>query len=145
MGRRGSTTIRTTCSADMNTAAPKTGNARNKASHWRTVTRGISPAQRNLADQMPSSRDRVAPSNKSPGDSEAEITSQKAKIAVLAPSTRETRELVPHGPRVSCRTGVPLACMLWTPAAPWRSEEHTSELQSLRRTSYAVFCLKKKK
>src|SRR3546814_3093143 len=29
----------------------------------------------------------------------------------------------------------------WTP----RSEEHTSELQSLMRTSYAVFCLKKKK
>src|SRR3546814_3088816 len=29
------------------------------------------------------------------------------------------------------------------PATP-RSEEHTSELQSLMRTSYAVFCLKKK-
>src|SRR3546814_2870742 len=35
--------------------------------------------------------------------------------------------------------------------APWRrgrldrSEEHTSELQSLMRNSYAVFCLKKKK
>src|SRR3546814_2976524 len=28
--------------------------------------------------------------------------------------------------------------------AVWRSEEHTSELQSLMRTSYAVFCLKKK-
>src|SRR3546814_10554251 len=27
----------------------------------------------------------------------------------------------------------------------FRSEEHTSELQSLMRTSYAVFCLKKKK
>src|SRR3546814_2300946 len=27
---------------------------------------------------------------------------------------------------------------------PPRSEEHTSELQSLMRTSYAVFCLKKK-
>src|SRR3546814_1827739 len=26
-----------------------------------------------------------------------------------------------------------------------RSEEHTSEIQSLMRTSYAVFCLKKKK
>src|SRR3546814_4120228 len=26
---------------------------------------------------------------------------------------------------------------------PLRSEEHTSELQSLMRTSYAVFCLKK--
>src|SRR3546814_10163350 len=29
--------------------------------------------------------------------------------------------------------------------APRRSEEHTSELQSLMRSSYAVFCLKKKK
>src|SRR3546814_4256213 len=28
---------------------------------------------------------------------------------------------------------------------PPRSEEHTSELQSLMRNSYAVFCLKKKK
>src|SRR3546814_7399924 len=27
---------------------------------------------------------------------------------------------------------------------PMRSEEHTSELQSLMRISYAVFCLKKK-
>src|SRR3546814_2868883 len=26
-----------------------------------------------------------------------------------------------------------------------RSEEHTSEIQSLQRTSYAVFCMKKKK
>src|SRR3546814_1927132 len=39
-----------------------------------------------------------------------------------------------------------------TPVASWRaplrcrrSEEHTSELQSLMRISYAVFCLKKKK
>src|SRR3546814_1597519 len=32
----------------------------------------------------------------------------------------------------------------WT--TPWtRSEEHTSELQSLMRISYAVFCLKTKK
>src|SRR3546814_7046108 len=30
-------------------------------------------------------------------------------------------------------------------AADHRSEEHTSELQSLMRISYAVFCLKKKK
>src|SRR3546814_5714089 len=30
-------------------------------------------------------------------------------------------------------------------AAELRSEEHTSELQSLMRISYAVFCLKKKK
>src|SRR3546814_10535318 len=31
------------------------------------------------------------------------------------------------------------------PTAYIRSEEHTSELQSLMRISYAVFCLKKKK
>src|SRR3546814_1271193 len=30
-------------------------------------------------------------------------------------------------------------------AVPRRSEEHTSELQSLMRISYAVFCLKQKK
>src|SRR3546814_4642843 len=30
------------------------------------------------------------------------------------------------------------------PPCPRRSEEHTSELQSLMRISYAVFCLKKK-
>src|SRR3546814_7557836 len=30
-------------------------------------------------------------------------------------------------------------------STPNRSEEHTSELQSLMRISYAVFCLKKKK
>src|SRR3546814_6048276 len=41
----------------------------------------------------------------------------------VLPSTRRTPP-VPHG---------------------WRSEEHTSELQSLMRISYAVFCLKKKK
>src|SRR3546814_6542827 len=33
---------------------------------------------------------------------------------------------------------------LWFTPVLWRSEEHTSELQSLMRISYAVFCLKKK-
>src|SRR3546814_10801245 len=40
----------------------------------------------------------------------------------------------------SAITGTP--CFAASSAA--RSEEHTSELQSLMRTSYAVFCLKKK-
>src|SRR3546814_3660065 len=42
--------------------------------------------------------------------------------------------------------GVPItnSCPLLSPL-PRRSEEHTSELQSLMRISYAVFCLKKKK
>src|SRR3546814_7507329 len=33
----------------------------------------------------------------------------------------------------------------FAPAAAFRSEEHTSDIQALMRTSYAVFCLKKKK
>src|SRR3546814_6623221 len=49
--------------------------------------------------------------------------------------------------------GGPPGAVLAQPGAegqPWagasgRSEEHTSELQSLMRISYAVFCLKKKK
>src|SRR3546814_9050242 len=36
-------------------------------------------------------------------------------------------------------------CGLLLAPAQVRSEEHTSELQSLMRISYAVFCLKKKK
>src|SRR3546814_8371166 len=55
----------------------------------------------------------------------------------------------------SSRTLPPTAsgCVWWgkwpapwtTTSSPSRSEEHTSELQSLMRISYAVFCLKKKK
>src|SRR3546814_4245322 len=43
--------------------------------------------------------------------------------------------------------GDALALMVLRPAggSHYRSEEHTSELQSLMRISYAVFCLKKKK
>src|SRR3546814_7214136 len=37
------------------------------------------------------------------------------------------------------------ACRIGASPAEIRSEEHTSELQSLMRISYAVFCLKKKK
>src|SRR3546814_8769095 len=46
---------------------------------------------------------------------------------------------------ISKRSSVTLAIAL--PCVEWlhRSEEHTSELQSLMRISYAVFCLKKKK
>src|SRR3546814_4895350 len=39
----------------------------------------------------------------------------------------------------------PFDGIIVTAGAKHRSEEHTSELQSLMRNSYAVFCLKKKK
>src|SRR3546814_5488635 len=54
-------------------------------------------------------------------------------------------------PRTCCdrsiaRRGLPgLECILQVEQCSGRSEEHTSELQSLMRISYAVFCLKKKK
>src|SRR3546814_3652827 len=38
----------------------------------------------------------------------------------------------------------PLKLVTTTMTTDFRSEEHTSELQSLMRISYAVFCLKKK-
>src|SRR3546814_10670352 len=36
------------------------------------------------------------------------------------------------------------ACRVGVQSGPWRSEEHTSELQSLMRISDAVLCLQKK-
>src|SRR3546814_8906477 len=49
------------------------------------------------------------------------------------------RRLAPLGEAVRGR----VHALRW-PAAAVRSEEHTSELQSLMRISYAVFCLHKK-
>src|SRR3546814_1706505 len=43
----------------------------------------------------------------------------------------------------ACCARAPANCVL-RPASSSRSEEHTSELQSLMRISYAVFCVKKK-
>src|SRR3546814_7861620 len=59
-----------------------------------------------------------------------------------------------HGHHLSHRLSHRQCCFLAQSRAPHRlepipsstrSEEHTSELQSLMRISYAVFCLKKKK
>src|SRR3546814_9745695 len=53
---------------------------------------------------------------------------------------------VPAAVRLSRHRAVAAALLPRAPGAPrGRSEEHTSELQSLMRISYAVFCLKKKK
>src|SRR3546814_4909980 len=45
---------------------------------------------------------------------------------------------------VSCILRISKRVATVNSAPPSRSEEHTSELQSLMRISYAVFCLKKK-
>src|SRR3546814_2921847 len=46
--------------------------------------------------------------------------------------------------RIAKRRPSSIATGLISVTAIFRSEEHTSELQSLMRISYAVFCLKKK-
>src|SRR3546814_7764172 len=50
------------------------------------------------------------------------------------------RIVTPDGAPAALTCGVPVPA-----EGRFRSEEHTSELQSLMRISYAVFCLKKKK
>src|SRR3546814_6876107 len=57
---------------------------------------------------------------------------------------RSGRLATQGGRRAACRTVRPVTCG-GARASGSRSEEHTSELQSLMRISYAVFCLKKKK
>src|SRR3546814_4205643 len=60
---------------------------------------------------------------------------------LLAPRT-EYRELLLDG--VLLRAKVSIISIVRFNRLIRRSEEHTSELQSLMRISYAVFCLKKK-
>src|SRR3546814_7324729 len=57
-------------------------------------------------------------------------------------SSKATARWSSAGMRSSMRAWVTAMC---TEVGKTRSEEHTSELQSLMRISYAVFCLKKKK
>src|SRR3546814_8699497 len=58
---------------------------------------------------------------------------------------RRTGETGSPASSVPPESAVPAPPRLPPKLASDRSEEHTSELQSLMRSSYAVFCLKKKK
>src|SRR3546814_9999870 len=72
-------------------------------------------------------------------------------------SQREGDHLLVQSPEAGCaietgQSGEPQGRQVWIAIRPEklmiskeRSEEHTSELQSLMRISYAVFCLKQKK
>src|SRR3546814_5300597 len=70
---------------------------------------------------------------------------RSTRTDTLFPYTTLFRSTPPHGSAWCAACG----CGFRRPRChPWhcasRSEEHTSELQSLMRISYAVFCLKKK-
>src|SRR3546814_10872819 len=82
------------------------------------------------------------PRRDGPGDQGKVRAQGHARPPVRKPST--TRFSSGHSSRKASwpnglDSSTKLAC-----APPARSEEHTSELQSLMRISYAVFCVKKK-
>src|SRR3546814_1072994 len=63
----------------------------------------------------------------------------RPNTVVRPPGGRRRSRFAPRLPDVTTRSKPAVA------RRRYRSEEHTSELQSLMRISYAVFCLKKKK
>src|SRR3546814_9741633 len=76
-----------------------------------------------------------------------------SKAAIFSGSPRSSVCVVPHGRTPPtwpqsywpCVPHSRMYCNQGSSASFPRSEEHTSELQSLMRISYAVFCLNKKK
>src|SRR3546814_8297154 len=75
------------------------------------------------------------------------IASYRTVASQIERSRPDAVHIATEGPlglkarRWCLRNGIPFSTSYHTR----RSEEHTSELQSLMRISYAVFCLKKKK
>src|SRR3546814_9167939 len=79
------------------------------------------------------SRSEIAP----PVTSTAPPKSLPALASVTSPVPASSSVVPPTCRAPPCTIAPPLLCAT-------RSEEHTSELQSLMRNSYAVFCLQKK-
>src|SRR3546814_3296999 len=75
----------------------------------------------------------------------ADVRRNNRKVATLGPGDCVGEmALLDHGPRTATVTAASDLSVLVLGAREFaRSEEHTSELQSLMRISYAVFCLKK--
>src|SRR3546814_6275613 len=74
---------------------------------------------------------------------------RSTRTDTLFPYTTLFRSAPADGSRTARCAGRPVGLRRWrslmpTPQPSGKSEEHTSELQSLMRISYAVFCLKKK-
>src|SRR3546814_8940786 len=77
---------------------------------------------------------------------EARIPSGWTVAEMVRRLSRLALDMMLNGPVHTARTMRGLDAGEWIDLLPpMRSEEHTSELQSLMRISYAVFCLKTKK
>src|SRR3546814_6499550 len=95
------------------------------------VERAIGPAGKNI--DVVRHQPQLAPLRTS-GSSLPKHSDMSRRKAGLRPGAWSR-----HRPRLA------FACARLAGVTAGRSEEHTSELQSLMRISYAVFCLKKKK
>src|SRR3546814_5550722 len=79
--------------------------------------------------------------------SRARVTSRATTTKVPPPpptAVEQPSQRSPASVLICTSDGMPAVDQLSTSTGSPRSEEHTSELQSLMRISYAVFCLKKK-
>src|SRR3546814_1850047 len=72
-------------------------------------------------------------------DRQRELAVQESKLSTVTTGAKGDVVLGYDGSGLRPPPSYPRTTMRW-----WRSEEHTSELQSLMRISYAVFCLNKK-
>src|SRR3546814_4350215 len=112
-----------------------------------TIGRPFSKSGRSATTPRPSRRaDRRPASDRGRRASGALFRSGRPFRILTAQSRRPRRQGHNGGPALQPSE----AFLVQLPAHPrppeeLRSEEHTSELQSLMRISYAVFCLKKKK
>src|SRR3546814_1765594 len=95
---------------------------------YTTLFRSVVDAGAALLDQAP----RLAVRAAQPGPAQQRV--QRHALVELGPLHLEGRQRRPGA-----------ALLEGPPRRLRRSEEHTSELQSLMRISYAVFCLKKNK
>src|SRR3546814_9799267 len=77
---------------------------------------------------------RLHATNRDPGFAPEAAAARRRDQASRKGAAADPSSPAPHRPAMAADR----------PAAAGRSEEHTSELQSLMRISYAVFCLKKK-
>src|SRR3546814_3242828 len=75
----------------------------------------------------------------------ANATAADASVMGLRHATLPIHGVQFHPESIATEHGHALLANFLAIAGIARSEEHTSELQSLMRNSYAVFCLKKKK
>src|SRR3546814_5801280 len=99
-----------------------------------SVPRSTAPGEISSRDDVLRSLDRIlAYYARQEPSSPLPVLLNRAKILVNADFATIVRNLIPDGMSQFENLRGP------------RSEEHTSELQSLMRISYAVFCLKKKK